>query len=217
MIVSTSLLPGAPSHIPQPDTACRNPPPSQAASSPPSTITTRNRHQRPPEHRPTTRTRSSTWHCAEARARAHHPPGHFAGSLQLQHHAGCLHQGVSPVPADLTAPRTLLLARDELVDHAGRQRVEVPPVTELHDHLAALAVASDRVARQAHAFHHAEHGISQPGHHRPHGTVLSSGEPPVRVNMAAPSPWAENVGERKRSRARTDAPDYPDRRQSPEC
>jgi len=28
-------------------------------------------------------------------------------------------------------------------------------------------------------------------------------EPPVRMNMAAPSPWAENVRERKRSRART--------------
>jgi hypothetical protein len=108
---------------------------------------------------------------AEASVRAHHPPGHFAGPLQLQHHAGCLHQGVSPVPADLTEPRTLVLVRDELVDHTGWQHIDVPPVTEVHDHLAALAVASDRVARQAHAFDHPEHGISQPGHHRPHGTV----------------------------------------------
>ena len=39
--------------------------------------------------------------------------------LEIQHHAGRLHQGVSPVPADLTVPRTLLLARGELVDHAA--------------------------------------------------------------------------------------------------
>jgi len=30
-----------------------------------------------------------------------------------------LHQGVSPVPADLAVPRTLLLAPGELVDHAA--------------------------------------------------------------------------------------------------
>jgi hypothetical protein len=65
-----------------------------------------------------------------------------------------------------------VLVRDELVNHVGRQGVDISLVTELHDRLAALAVASDRVARQSHAFHHAEQGISQPGHHRPHGTVL---------------------------------------------
>src|SRR6516162_3891209 len=47
-------------------------------------------------------------------------------------------------------------------------------VTELHDHAAALAVAGDRVGRQTHTLNHAEHGISQPGHHRPHDIVLSS-------------------------------------------
>src|ERR1039457_1596275 len=56
---------------------------------------------------------------AEARTRAHHPPGHPAGPLELQHHAGRLHQGVPPVPADLAVPRTLLLARSELVDHVA--------------------------------------------------------------------------------------------------
>ena len=72
---------------------------------------------------------------------------------------------------------------------------DVPPVADLHDRLAALAVASERVARQAHTLSHAEHGFSQPGHHRPHSTVLPSGEPPVRTDMAAPSPWAQNIRE----------------------
>ena len=71
---------------------------------------------------------------------------------------------------------------------------------ELHDHLAALAVASDRVARQTRAFSCTEHGISQPGHHRPHGTVLSFDEPPVRTNMAAHHHGRRTS--RKRSHAR---------------
>ena len=54
----------------------------------------------------------------EARVRAHHPPRHPAGSLELEHHAGGLDQGVPPVPADLTC-RARSLARDELLDHAG--------------------------------------------------------------------------------------------------
>jgi hypothetical protein len=54
---------------------------------------------------------------AEIRVWTHHRPDHPAGSLELQHRAGGLHQGVSPVPADLTAARTLLLAPGELVDH----------------------------------------------------------------------------------------------------
>ena len=52
-------------------------------------------------------------------------------------------------------------------------------MTHCHDRLAALAVARKRVVRQTRIFSRTEHDISQPGHRRPHGTVLSSGEPPV--------------------------------------
>ena len=133
----------------------------------------------------------------EPRVRARHPPGHPAGLLELQHHAGRLHQGVPPVPADLAVPRTLLLARGELIDHAARQRIKPLPLTELHDCLAALAIASDRVARQAHALNHAEHGISQPGHHRSHGTV-----PFHAVNPPPGRAWRHDHMSRERQEKR---------------
>ena len=69
-----------------------------------------------------------------------------------------------------------------LCDNASKPR----RLAELHDRLAALAVTTDRVARQAHSFNHAEHGISQPGHHRPHRTVpFHPANPPDRTNTAA--------------------------------